>query len=159
MRGQAAVEYLLIFSVALTLFASVTVVQLINPSSDAAGDTLYLSQARNAVDAIAGAINTVYANGRGAVKSVSLQIDRSWTLQLDNATNKLMITVGISTGSENVWDNLRYTIKKTQSISNIDAGTYTAIVEWPKNVNAQENIYDGALADKKIYIYINPSGG
>jgi hypothetical protein len=137
----------------------VTVVQLINPSSDAANDTHYLSQARTAVDAIAEAINTVYANGRGAVKSVSLQIDKSWNLQLDDATNKLTITVEISTGNENVGENLRYKIKTNHTISNITAGTYTVIVEWPENASANENVYSGAIADKKIYIYLSLNGG
>lgn len=154
MRGQAAVEYLLIFSAVLAVFTAVTITQIITPASDAARDSLYLSQARTAVDAIAGAINTVYANGRGAVKSVSLQMDKSWTLQFDNATNKLRILVGISTGNENVEDNLCYKIKNNHSLSNIAAGTYTVIVEWPENMNIRENIYGGALADKKIYIYI-----
>ena len=159
MRGQAAIEYLLIFSAVLVVFTAITITQIITPASDAAKDSLYLSQARTAVDAIAGAINTVYANGRGAVNSVGLQMDKSWTLQFDNTTNKLRILVGISTGNENVEDNLRYKIESNHSLSNIAAGTYTVIVEWPENTNVQENIYGGALANKKIYIYIGSNGG
>ena len=158
MRGQAAIEYLLIFSAVLVVFTAVTITQIITPASDAARDSLYLSQARTAVDAIAGAINAVYANGRGAVNSVGLQMDKSWTLQLDSATNKLRIMVEISAGNENVEDNLRYKIENNRSLD-IAAGAYTVIVEWPENENVREDLYGGALADKKIYIYIKTSGG
>ena len=157
--GQAAVEYLLIFSAVLAVFTAVTITQIINPASDAARDSLYLSQARTAVDAIAGAINTVYSNGQGAVKSISLQMDRTWTLQLDNIRNKLRIMVEISAGVENVEDNLQYKIENYHSISNIADGAYTVIVEWPENENVHEDLYGGALADKKIYIYIGRGGG
>ena len=159
MRGQTAVEYLLIFSAVLMIFATVTFAQMINPASEAARDALYLSQARSAADAIAGAIDTVYANGQGAVKSVSISMDCSWRLQLDNAGNKLRIVVQISQGSKNVEDNLRYKIDNFHSLSNISSGTYTVIVEWSENRKILENIDGRAIGDKKIYIYIRPRGG
>ena len=158
LRGQSAIEYLIIFSAALALFVSVTFTQMINPSSEAASDSLCLSQARTAADAIAGSINTVYANGPGAVKSATVQIDRSWAVQLDNKKNVVRITVGISTGNENLEDDLLYKISSYHSLPNVPAGTYTVIVEWPENVTSRENIYGGALANKKIYIYIRPGG-
>lgn len=159
MRGQTAVEYLLVFSAVLVLFASVTIAQMINPASDAARDTLYLSQARSAVDAIAGAIDTVYANGQGAVKSVSFQMDKSWDLQLDNAENKLRIIVENSTGGlVNVEDNLWYEIDNYHALSGITTGTYTVIVEWSNDNSVLENINGSAITNKKIYIYIRPRG-
>lgn len=159
MRGQTAVEYLLIFSTVLVLFASVTMVQMINPATDAANDTLYLSQARSAADAIAGAIDTVYANGPGAVKSVSFQMDKSWNLQLDNAENKLRIQILTSLGSENVEDNLRYEVDNYHSLSNIPSGTYTVIVEWSENKKKLENIDNHDISGGKIFVYIRPRGG
>lgn len=159
MRGQTAIEYLLVFSAVLVLFASVTILQMINPTSDAARDTLYLSQARSAADAIAGAIDTVYANGPGAVKSVSFQMDKSWDLQLDNVENKVRIIVENSTGGfVNVEDNLWYEIDNYHALSGITTGTCTVIVEWPDDNSVRENIDGSALADKKIYIYIGPRG-
>ncbi len=157
--GQTAVEYLLIFSAVLVVFTTATIVQMINPASDAGRDSLYLSQARTASDAIAGAINTVYSNGQGAVKSISLQIDKTWTLQLDNANNKLRILVEISTGVESVGDNLRYKVENYHALSNIASGTYTVIVEWPESAGVRENLYSGAISDKKIYIYLGRGGG
>ncbi len=157
-RGQSAVEYLIIFSAALALFATVTFTQMINPSSDAANDSLYLSQARTAADSIAGAINVVYANGPGAVKSAAVQMDRSWDIQLDNSKNLVRVTVGTSTGGENLEDNLLYKLVSFHSLQNLPAGTYTLIVEWPENESFMENLYEDALAGKKIHICIRPEG-
>ena len=149
MRGQAAVEYLLIFSAVLVIFATVTLGQMINPAQEAGRDTLYLSQARSAADAIAGAINSVYSNGKGAVKSVSFPMDRNWDLQLTE--NKLTISLEISSGTQNVQSNLRYGFDG--SIQNLSAGTYTAIVEWSSANNSltQDNY--------KITINIKPVEG
>jgi len=158
MRGQTAIEYLVVFSAVLMIFASVTIVQMINPSKEAARDTLYLSQARSAADAIAGAIDTVYANGRGAVKSVSFPMDGSWNLQLDNIENKLRIIVGTSRGNENVEDNLRYEILGNHLLPSIPSGVYTVIVEWPENKQKPENIDGRAITSGKIYIYIRLRG-
>ena len=158
MRGQSAVEYLLVFSAVLVLFASVTMAQMITPAGEAARDALYLAQARTGVDAIAGAISTVYANAPGAVKSVSLQMDRSWTLQLDNIRNKLRVIIETSGGEKRVEANLRYQIDNYHSISGIPSGTYTVIVEWSENKSILEGIDTRALTDKKIFIYIRPRG-
>lgn len=149
MRGQAAVEYLLIFSVVLVIFATVTFGQMINPAQDAGRDTLYLSQARSAADAIAGAINSVYSNGKGAVKSVSFPMDRNWDLQLTE--NRLTISLEISSGTQNVQSNLKYGFDG--SLQNLSAGTYTAIVEWSSVSNSltQDNY--------KITINIKPVEG
>jgi len=133
-------------------------VQMINPAKVAAEDTLHLSQARSAADAIAGAIDTVYADGKGAVKSVSFYMDGGWSLQLDNIENKLRIIVGTSKGNENVEDNLRYKIDNYHSLSGISPGAYTVIVEWSENKQKLENIDNLAVSSGKISIYIRPRG-
>lgn len=158
MRGQTAIEYLVVFSAVLLFFASVTLVQMINPSKEAARDTLYLSQARSAADTIAGAINTVYANGQGAVKSVSVCMDGEWSLQLDNVENKLRIIVVTSKGNENVEDSLRYEILGNHLLPSIPPGVYTVIVEWSENKQKPENIDGRAIGSGKIYIYIGLRG-
>lgn len=158
MRGQTAVEYLLIFSTVLVLFATVTLGQMINPGKEAANDTLYLSQTRSAVDAIGGAIDTVYMNGQGAVDSVSFRMDSSWNMQLDNVKNKIRIQIQTSQNTENVEDNLRYEINNYHSLLDIPSGTYTVIVEWPEDSSILEGIDGSALAEKKIYVYIRPRG-
>ncbi len=146
MRGQSAVEYLLLFSAMLAIFGVVTLGQMINPMQEAGRDTLYLSQARSAADAIAGAMNSVYANGQGATKSEGFSIDQSWSLQLTE--NKLTISLEISSGTENVESSLRYGFN--DNLQNLSTGTYTVIAEWSGD---QENtVRDGY----KIYIRIKP---
>jgi len=149
MRGQSAVEYLLLFSAVLVIFAVVTLGQMINPMQEAGRDTLYLSQARSAADAIAGAVNSVYANGPGATKSVGFSIDQSWSLQLTE--NKLTISLEISSGTENAESNLRYGFN--DNLQNLSTGTYTVIAEWSGD---QENIVRDGY---KIYIRIKPPKG
>lgn len=153
-QGQSAVEYLLVFSVVLIILSTVTLGMMITPSSEAASDTLHLSQARSAADAISGAIDTVYANGRGAVKTVSFTMGSAWDLELDNTQNKLRITVA----GNQVKDNLRYEIDNYHSLSNIPGGTYTVIVEWPEDVWVLENLDGSEIENKKIFVYIRPQG-
>jgi uncharacterized protein (UPF0333 family) len=158
MRGQTAVEYLLVFSALLGAFAIVTMAQMITPATDAARDALYLSQARSAADAIAGTIDAVYTNGPGAVKSVSFQMDASWDLELDNAGNKLRITVDTSEGTKRAEENLRYEIDNHHSLPNVSIGLYTVIVEWSDNASVLEGIDSSEIADGKLFIYIRPRG-
>ena len=159
MRGQSSLEYLLIFSAVVVALTLVTLTQIITPTSNAASESLQRSQALAAVEAIAGAIDTVYANGSGAAKSVSLQMDRSWMLQFDNAKNKIRVVVETSAGKENLEENLRYEFDNYYSLPAIPPGTYTVIVDWPENRSQRENVYLDALVDKKIYVRINPYGG
>lgn len=149
MRGQSAIEYLLIFSVVLVIFAIITLGEMVNPTEEAGRDTLYLSQARSAADAIAGAVNSVYANGQGATKSVGFSIDQSWGLQLTE--NQLTISLEISDGTQNVESGLRYGFN--DNIQNLSTGTYTVIAEWS---GGQDNIVKDGY---KIYIRIKPPRG
>ncbi len=149
MRGQSAIEYLLIFSVVLVIFAVITLGEMVNPTAEAGRDTLYLSQARSAADAIAGAVNSVYANGQGATKSVGFSIDQSWGLQLTE--NQLTISLEISDGTQNVESSLRYGFN--DNLQNLSTGTYTVIAEWS---GGQENIVRDGY---KIYIRIKPPRG
>jgi len=149
MRGQSAIEYLLIFSAVLVVFAVITLGEMVTPTAEAGRDTLYLSQARSAADAIAGAVNSVYANGQGATKSVGFSIDQSWSLQLTE--NKLTISLEISSGTKNVESNLRYGFN--DNLQNLSTGTYTVITEWGEN---HENMVRDGF---KIYIRIKPPRG
>ena len=146
MRGQSAVEYLLIFSAMLLIFAVVTLGEMVNPAAEAGRDTLFLSQARYAADAIAGSVNSVYANGPGATKSVGFTIDQSWSLQL--AENELTISLDISSGTKDVESALRYGFN--DNLQNLPTGTYTVIGEWS---SVQENIVRDGY---NIYIRIKP---
>lgn len=150
MRGQAAIEYLLIFAAMLAIFATITWARMINPIQEAGRDTLYLSQARSAADAIAEAMNSVYANGQGAVKSVSFTIDRGWDLYLENAGGEENVRMSIKTSErvENIKSSLKYGFN--DNLQNLAAGTYTVIVEWSGTNNSL------TLDGYKITININP---
>jgi len=154
LQGQTAVEYLIVFSAALALLTSVTLTQMIYPSNQAAHHSLHLMQAITAVDSIAGAIDTVYANGSGAVKNLSIQLDCYWSFQLDNIKNVARIIIWTSTSIENLEDSLQYTILYQHSLPKISPGVYTVIVEWPENKNISENLRF-SLNSKKIYIYLS----
>lgn len=163
MRGQSAVEYMFILAAVLAIFAAVTVPQMVNPAQEASRDVSRVSQARAAVDAIANAINGVYANSEGAVMTEVVSLDSGWELQIDNDPPKLKLGVSTSGGTEWVEDNLRYGFHNLglggldNSLSNISSGSYAVIVEWTSE--GAEGIDDSALDNDKIYIYINPAAG
>jgi len=158
MRGQAAVEYLLVFSTVLGLFATVTLFQMLTPATNASDDTTYMSQARSAVDAIGDAINTVYSNGPGAVRSVSFPMNVSWSLYLDNADNAVWVSVGTSSGTENMGENLRCDMDNYHSLIEMSSGLYTVVAMWSDNASVHENLYKSSSDNKKIYVYIVPQG-
>lgn len=163
MRGQGAIEYLTIFTAVLIVFAAVTIPRMVDPGRKAARDSLKVSQARSAADAITNAIDGVYANSQGAVITEEVYLDTAWDLQINNNPPRLRIGVWTSEGMENAWDNLRYGFPNLglgelkDELSNIPRGSYSVIVVWTSY--AKEGIDDSALNDNKIKIYINPGGG
>ena len=152
MRGQSAVEYLVIFSTVMLILGGVTIAQMVTPASRSADDALHLSQARGAVDAIAGAINTVYSNGPGAVKSVGFQMDVGWVLGLDNGNDKVWIAVTTSRGAENIRENLRYDFENGFYAA-CPSGHWTVVVEWAERENMRV-----VNENRTIYISIKPRG-
>ncbi|MEM3519298.1 MAG: hypothetical protein QW179_04200 [Candidatus Hadarchaeales archaeon] len=152
MRGQTAVEYMILFSTAMLILGAVTVAQMISPATDAANDALYLSQARGAVDAIAGAIDAVYSNGPGAVKSVGFQMDTSWIIGIDNRWNTVFIIVTTSRGVENVVENLRYDFENLYYAS-CSSGYWTVVVEWSEAEMENLRVVGG---NRQIYLNIKP---
>jgi len=154
MRGQSAIEYVLILAAVMTVFASVTVFQMIDPASDASDDALRVARARSACDLIAGAINSVYANGEGAVKSVGVYLPTIENFGIIEDPPELRIQVLTSERVENVVGDLEYGFDNF--LLNIPSGNYTVIVEWTSEED--EGINGENIADDKIYIYINPVG-
>ncbi len=147
MRGQAATEYLLIFVVMLITVATLTSTQLIDPSREASRDISLLSQARLASDIIAEAMNTVYGNGSGAVRSVLVSLEHRWDLLLTRNPPEVKVSIGISDRTENVGSAVEYAFDA--SLRSIPAGTYTVIVEWTEEENL---VQEG----QRIYIRIKP---
>jgi len=154
--GQTAVEYLVVFSAALVFIALATTAAMIDPGKESAQNTLYLSQARNAADSIAEAINTVYINGPGAVKSVGIQMDTGWWIFFDNDSNAVKVSVGISSGTENLQSSVYYPIDNYHSVL-VSSGLHTVIVEWPSDPSIAENLFVISENDL-VYIYVQPGG-
>ncbi len=154
MRGQSAIEYVLILAAVMTVFASVTVFQMVDPASEASDDALRVARARSACDLIAGAINSVYANGEGAVRSVGVHLPTIENFGIIGDPPELRLQVWTTEGTENVADNLRYGFDNF--LLNIPSGNYTVIVEWTSEED--EGICGENIAGDKIYIYINPVG-
>lgn len=152
MRGQSSLEYVLIIGVALIVLASVTIIRVINPASEGAGDVMRVSQARSTCDAIADAINGVYGNARGATRTAWVHLSSTWDLWMTKNPPKLRLGIRVSYGIENVDGNLRYSFDN--SLSGIPAGSYAVIVDWP--ADGKEGI---TMVGNKIYIRINPPTG
>lgn len=152
MRGQSSLEYMLIIGVALIVLASITIIRVINPASEGAGDVMHVSQARSTCDAIADAINGVYGNAQGATRTAWVSLSSTWDLWMTKNPPKLGLGIRVSYGIENVDDNLRYAFDN--SLSNIPAGGYAVIVDWP--TDDEEGI---TMVGNKIYIRINPPTG
>jgi Tfp pilus assembly protein PilE len=151
MRGQSVVEYMLIVAAALTIFASIAYAAVINPSQKNSNDETLRSQARSACDSISNAINDVYSNSRGAVRTVYVQLPSEWNIYLTKNPPRLTLGVLTSQGAENVSENLRYSFDN--SLEKIASGNYAVIVDWWNN---EEQI---SMSGNRIYIYINPSVG
>jgi len=149
-----------ILSAVLGIFAAITVPQMVNPAQKASKDTFLVSQAREAVNAIADAINGVYANSEGAVVTEVVSLDSGWKLRIDNDPPKLGVGISTSSGTEWVEENLRYGFYNLglggldNYIPNIPSGSYIVVVGWISG--GGEGIDGSALDDGKIYIRIDP---
>jgi hypothetical protein len=157
MRGQTSVEYLLVLSIMLTLIYSISVAGMRDPARRAADNTLSLSQASAAADSMAAAIDAVYANGPGAVMSVGFETNGSWTLQLDNSGGVLRVRLSFASGPKDFDRALAYPIDNFHELTG-GSGTYTAIVEWPTEAGAVEELDGSELDNGKIFIRIKPRG-
>ena len=154
MKGQSAIEYVIILGAAMMVLGSVTVYQLVNPSSDASEMGLRRARAESACNAIASAIDSVYANGPGAVKSVVVSLPPLKKLEILRNPPRLVIQFEIYGGVENTEANIKYGFDS--SISDVPSGSYAVVVEWSEE--GLEGIDSRGLENGKIYIYINPGG-
>ena len=149
MRGQSSLEYLLIIGVALIILASITIIRVINPAYEDSSDVMRVSQARSTCDSIADMINGVYGDAQGATRTTLVHLSGTWNLRMTKNPPKLLLSISVSYGTENLDDNLRYSFDG--SLLSIPGGSYPVIVDWPSNGN--EGL---SMVDNKIYIHINP---
>lgn len=149
MRGQAAVEYMLIAAAVFAIFGSITFAFMINPSQRGSDDTTRRAQVESACNAISNALNDVYSNAQGATKTVAVSMAGVWNISFVKNPPSLKMSISTSSGTENVYEDLRYSFDN--SLTNIPSGNYTVIVEWWEN-KAEQVVKSGT----KIYIRINP---
>ena len=127
MRGQSSLEYLLIIGVALIILASMTIIRVINPASEGSSDVMRVSQARSTCDSIADMINGVYGGAQGATRTILVLLSETWNLRMTKNPAKLRLSIGVSYGTENLDDNLRYSFDG--SLLTIPGGSYPVIVD------------------------------
>ena len=150
MRGQAAVEYMLIAAAVFAIFGSITFAFMINPSQRGSDDTTRRAQIESACNAISDALNDVYSNAQGATRTVTVSLADTWSISFVKNPPSLRMSISTSYGTENVYENLRYSFNS--SLTNIPSGSYTVIVAWENT--AEQIVRSGT----KIYIRINPWG-
>lgn len=147
MKGQSSVEFLLIVAIFLTVVASTTLPQMINPSRDASDSVQSGAQARNACDRIADTINSIVSSGENSVDSIDVSISDNWKLEMQSSPPKLIIKVGEE--GLTMKNDLKYGFEDSKSASR---GSYIIIVQ-KGGVEGVEN------SGNKISINLNPSSG
>ncbi len=157
MRGQTAVEYLAVFSVALVVIAVAAVARMIDPARESGESALVMAQAREAVDLIASAVDSVYASGPGSADGVTVRVDAVWSLILDNENSEVKIQVSTSGGVKEFQASLRYPLNGQHTLPNLSSGVYVVVADWPTS-NGGEGI-EVVAENKIIRIHINPLEG
>jgi hypothetical protein len=152
MRGQAAVEYLIIFGAFLAIFGAVIWPQAINPSQRAATELSSLSRAKILVDSLADAINSVYSAGPGSCRIFLFTLEEGCTVFLENLVteNGALKVVRVESG-ENFIAPIKYLSENLDGSSQyLPPGTSAARVLWE---NAQENLW---YENRTLYVRIRP---
>ena len=126
-KGQASVEYLLLIVVILIILASVTI-PLVSSSVNSTMDISRASDAKNAIQNIANAVDLVYANGPGAKRTVNVYIPLNLVLQGNNTQN-IGMNVPLS-GNETKYVNSDHNYNVTFDNANFNQGWSTVTVNW-----------------------------
>ncbi|AXV39310.1 hypothetical protein [Methanobacterium sp. BAmetb5] len=126
-KGQASVEYLLLIVVILIILASVTI-PLVSSSVNSTMDISRSSDAKNAIQNIANAVDLVYANGPGAKRTVNVYIPLNLVLQGNNTQN-IGMNVPLS-GNETKYVNSDLNYNVTFDNANFNQGWSTVTVNW-----------------------------
>ncbi|TDA32282.1 MAG: hypothetical protein DSO02_01080 [Hadesarchaea archaeon] len=148
MRGQASVEYLVLFSALLIMVATLSL-SMLETSERGTRKTFYLSQAGSASKAIASALELVVSGGEGSVRTVTVRLNERWNLRLmENG-----VRVEVLWGGEELAAVSPCKYGFQAELLHLPAGVYPVIVGWPGDV---ENLW---LENGKIYLYVEPREG
>jgi len=118
---------LLLIVVILIILASVTI-PLVSSSVNSTMDISRASDAKNAIQNIANAVDLVYANGPGAKRTVNVYIPLNLVLQGNNTQN-IGMNVPLS-GNETKYVNSDLNYNVTFDNANFNQGWSTVTVNW-----------------------------
>jgi uncharacterized protein (UPF0333 family) len=152
MKGQVAVEYLILFGAFLMIFGIVIWPQAISPSQKVAAETSSMSRAKILADGLADAINSVYSAGPGSCKTFLFTLEQGCTVFLENqiTENGALKVVRVESG-ENFIVPIRYLSENLEgTYLYLSPGTHAARVLWE---NAQENMW---YENRTLYVRIRP---
>lgn len=154
-KGQFSIEFIIVLGVLLTLIASISL-PLYESSSTKARRLTKLTQAREAANKLAGALNTVYAGGIGARQTVEYSLPQSVEqIQVGVSVppdNRAGVKIGMS------WENivLVKTLLPTDNHKNwegypnievingslsTDSSDYTVTVEYKPPDDTHDNLW------------------
>ena len=153
MKGQVAVEYLVLFGAFLALFGAVIWPQAIRPSQETATKLSSLSRARMLADSLAEAINSVYARGPGSRQTFLFTLEESCRISLERwiTENGTLKVVRVESGGENFMTPVRYLSENLAGASQyLPPGTFVARVLWE---NMEENLW---YENGTVFINIRP---
>ncbi len=125
MRGQVAVEYLVIFAAFLAIFGGVIWPRVISPAQQTAIDVFHLSRARELADRLAEMMNSVCASGEGAVRSCWIELGTGCRVIFENSGEARVVV-------EAMGESFEVPVRFGVSGENYLApGTYWICVRWP----------------------------
>lgn len=131
-KGQASVEYLLLIVVILIIMAAVTI-PLVGNSVDATMDVSTSSDAKNAIQNIANAVNLVYANGPGAKRTIDIYIPQNGNISVDNNAKIIYQTLTLSSQNKNINASIDYNTVVMNPSPVLSKGWHQTQIEWPLN--------------------------
>jgi uncharacterized protein (UPF0333 family) len=152
MKGQVAVEYLVLFGAFLMIFGIVIWPQAISPSQKVAMETSSMSRAKILADSLADAINSVYSAGPGSCRTFLFTLEQGCMVSLENqiTENGALKVVRVESG-ENFIAPIRYLSENLNgTYLYLPPGTHAARVLWE---NAQENLW---YENRTLYVRIRP---
>ena len=137
-RGQISAEYLFLLVIILVIFGFM-ISNFIGPTIDASNNVSAVSDTKGVVDAIASAVNIVYANGPESRKTITVDIPKN-----------MILTFAGNTVSTNV-SNIKYT-----NSSNLTIKVVSAPINYGGTIN-QLTLTQGTNGWCTVQVYWNSS--
>ncbi len=119
-RGQISAEYLLLFVVILVIFLFM-ITYFIGPTIDSSNNITAVSDTKIVLEGIASAVNIVYANGPGSMRTLQVNAPRDMTLTFDSTKHEVKVTV----------NNLKYSLPDGTPAT---SKTITAPINYHSNI-------------------------